>query len=418
MTRRAKGEGSIYQRCDAPSCPPTIEGPPDSKGKPTKIRPEHRCRGRWVGTIVYETDGTKRDRKVIYGKTKTEVILKRKDAEKKAPAKKGKVGKSHTVASWMNEWLTEIAAPDLKPQTVKSHRSKIDTYIVPLIGMHRLDRLEAKHIRRMYARMQMECPQQKKDPDTGEESCRHKPSHGLSESTTRQTHAILSRALKIAVQEKLITEAETSNVKAPGTKTNVRDRLTVAQGALALAAATKDPHVSRWYAALHMGLRQGEALGLPWALVDFEANTLRIARTLETSGKFGTPKSDAGNRTILMFPEFRAHLFVHHATYLNACKEAGREPDPMDCVWSQPNGKPIGHKSDYNRWVALLRKAEVPRVSLHSARQTAAARLEELGWQERVAAEFLGHSDVKQTFKYQRGHSVEAQRRAMGEIES
>lgn len=402
MARRAKGEGSIYQRHDHESCPPVIDGE----------RPDHRCRGRWVATISYPNDNARRDRKVIYGKTKTEVILKRKEAEKKAPPKREREARAHTVESWMNEWLTEIAAPDLKPQTVKSHRSKIDTYIVPLIGMHRLDRLEAKHIRRMYARMQQDCPRPREDG-----SCRHSPSHGLSESTARQTHAILARALKIAKQEKLIAEAETDNVKAPGTKTKERDRLTVPQANLVLAACANDPHASRWYAALQMGLRQGEALGLPWGLVDFEANTIQIARTVESSGAYGTPKSEAGNRTILMFPEFRAHLMVHYAAYLAAHHEAGTQPDPLDHVWAQANGKPIGHKTDWNRWKALLIKAGVPDVSLHSARNTAASRLEELGWPERVAAAFGGWSDVKMVYRYQRGNELEAQRRAMGELE-
>lgn len=412
MTRRAKGEGSVYQRHDHESCPEPVVGEFDENGTAKVVRAEHRCRGRWVATIVYDSNGGKRDRKVIYGKTKTEVVNKRREAVTKAPPKRDKEARGHTVESWMNEWLAEIAAPDLKPQTIKSHRSKIDQYIVPLIGMHRLDRLEAKHIRRMYARMQEDCPQPREDG-----TCRHSPSHGLSESTARQTHAILSRALKIAKQEKLIAEPETSNVKAPGTKTKERDRLTVPQANLALAACRDDPMASRWYAALQMGLRQGEALGLPWGLVDFEANSIQIARTVETNGAYGTPKSDAGNRTILMFPEFRAHLLAHYGAYLAGHHAAGTDPDPLDHVWAQANGKPVGHKSDWNRWKALLAKANLPHVSLHSARQTSAAKLEELGWHERVAAEFLGHSDVKQTYRYQRGHSLEAQRRAMGAIE-
>jgi integrase len=406
VTRRAKGEGSVYQRHDHESCPSVVDGE----------RPDHRCRGRWVATISYPNDAGKRDRKVIYGKTKTEVINKRKEAERKAPAKRVKVDKSHTVESWMNEWLETVAThpPNpIKPSTKRSHRSKIDQYIVPLIGMHRLDRLEAKHIRRMYARMQSPCPQPTKDG-----KCRHSPSHGLSEATARQTHAILARALKVAKRERLVSEIETDNLDAPGTATKERDRLTVAQAKLVLAAATDDPHVSRWYAALQMGLRQGEALGLPWGLVDFEANTISIARTLESDGSFGTPKSDAGNRTIVMFPEFRAHLMAHYGAYLAKCHEDGRDPEPTDCVWTQASGKPFGAKTDSNRWHATVQRAAMPKVVLHSARQTCAAWLEELGWPERVAAEFLGHSDVKQTYKYQRGHSLDSQRRAMGEIGS
>lgn len=406
MTRRAKGEGSIYQRHDHETCPPAIDGE----------RPDHRCRGRWVATISYPTDDAKRDRKVIYGKTKTEVINKRKEAERKAPAKRVRIDKTHTVATWMDEWLENIASQPpkpLKPSTQRSHRSKIDQYIVPLIGMHRLDRLEAKHIRRMYTRMQQPCPQPRDDG-----SCRHSPSHALSEATARQTHAILARALKVAVREKLIVEAETDNLDAPGTSTSIRDHITWAQAKLVLAAASTDPHASRWWGALQMALRQSEALGLPWGLVNFEENTITIARTLQTDGTFGTPKSAAGNRTIEMFPEFRAHLHAHYGAYLAQCHADGREPDPLDLVWSQPSGRHIGHKTDSNRWHALLKRAGVPKVALHSARQTAASRLEELHWPVRVTAAFGGWADEKMVYRYQRGDELAAQRRAMGAIES
>ncbi|WP_332645092.1 tyrosine-type recombinase/integrase [Aeromicrobium sp.] len=406
-TRRGRGEGSIYQRHDHPTCPPLVDGE----------RAEHKCKGRYVATISYGSDGTKRDRKPLYGKTKGEVSDKLKAALKKAPPKNAREGEKHTVKTWMNEWLEDIASAPPKPirkSTKKSHRSKIDQYIVPLIGMHRLDRLEAKHIRRMYVRMQEPCPTP--DPKTGK--CHHSPSHGLSESTARQTHVILARALKVAVREKLILEAETSNVDAPGTKTTERDRLTVAQAKLVLAAGADNPLISRWYAALQMGFRQSEVLGLPWGLVNFEENTVTIARTLEDDGTFGVPKSDAGNRTVVMFPEFRAHLMAHYGAYLARCHENGTEPDPMACVWSQDNGRPIGHKTDWNRWAAFLKASGVDHHALHSARQTTASWLEELGWPERVAAEFLGHADVKQTYKYQRGDSLGAQRRAMGELES
>lgn len=411
MTRRAKGEGSVYQRHDADSCPPVVDG----------VRPEHRCRGRWVATISYPNDNGKRDRKVIYGKTKTEVINKRKEAERKAPARRVKVEKHHTVASWMNEWLENIASQPpkpIKPSTQRSHRSKIDQYIVPEIGMHRLDRLEAKHIRRMYSRMQMDCPQPRIDPATLAKSCQHSPSHGLSEATARQTHAILARALKVAKREGLIETVETDNVDAPGTSTAIRDQMSWPQAQLVLAAAATDPHASRWWGALQMGIRQSEALGLPWGLVNFAENTITIARTLQTDGTFGTPKSDAGNRQIAMFPEFRAHLQVHHATYLAKCHEEGRDPDPLDLVWSQPSGKHIGHKTDNDRWHALLKRASVGRYALHSARQTTAQRLGALGWKDRVIAVFCGWSDVKMVHRYQRGDELEAQRRAMGAIEA
>ena len=57
--RRTKGDGGLTQRHDHPSCPAPVDG----------VRPEHRCRGRWQGTIdVVGSDGKTR-RKYVYGRT-------------------------------------------------------------------------------------------------------------------------------------------------------------------------------------------------------------------------------------------------------------------------------------------------------------------------------------------------------------
>ena len=43
VTRRGRGEGAIYQRHDHKTCPAAVDG----------VRPEHRCRGRWVSVVDY-----------------------------------------------------------------------------------------------------------------------------------------------------------------------------------------------------------------------------------------------------------------------------------------------------------------------------------------------------------------------------
>ena len=57
--RRNRGDGGLSQRHDHTSCPPA-----DDNGD----RPEHRCRGRWVGTLSVKVAG-KTKRKTVYGRT-------------------------------------------------------------------------------------------------------------------------------------------------------------------------------------------------------------------------------------------------------------------------------------------------------------------------------------------------------------
>jgi integrase len=68
---------------------------------------------------------------------------------------------------------------------------------------------------------------------------------------------------------------------------------------------------------------------------------------------------------------------------------------------------------DRRRWKAFLKAAGVPDVTLYSARQSAARRLEEEGVAPRAAAQFLGHSNVNMTYRYQRGADIETLRTAI-----
>jgi hypothetical protein len=56
--RRQKGSGGLYQRHDHPTCPPLEVIGYTDEGKPIEERAEHKCRGRWVGTVEVNVDGT------------------------------------------------------------------------------------------------------------------------------------------------------------------------------------------------------------------------------------------------------------------------------------------------------------------------------------------------------------------------
>ncbi len=406
--RRGRGEGSVYQRHDKKTCPATIEVI-GKDGNRKKVRPDHKCVGTWAAVVDFGWSAGVRQRKTVYGKTKGEVLNK----VDKLKRGNGHIATGeHTIESWMTYWLNEICEPKLKPQTMSSHRSKVNTYIIPLLGKHRLDTIEPRHVRDMYNRMRMACPRPGDD-----DKCPHTPHHGLAEATLRQTHAILKTGLKIAIRERQTQENVTMLVDPPGTEQAEPDRLTPAEARLVLAAAAGAGYESRWYCAFHQGMRQGEVLGLAWAMVNFDEGTITIARTLTTAG-FGTPKSRASKRTIPMTPQTLAHLKVHWAQYVADCQAAGVDPDHSSLVWRQKDGSPVGSKMDWQRWKRLLASAGVPHVSLHSARSTTAAILEEAGVLDRLAAEILGHADVKQTYRYQRDAGLENKRKAMVALEA
>jgi integrase len=361
--RRTKGDGGLTQRHDHPSCPEK-----DEDG----TRPEHRCRGRWQGTLDVIIDGRRR-RKYVYGRTQQEAKAKLTKAIRERD--QGQlVMRTLTVERWMTEWLERKGKPPkaLKPQTLRSYQSKVRLYILPQLGRHRLTALRGEHIETMYDVMRRD---------------------GLAEATLRQTHAILKKALSDAIRRDLLVANPVDKVDPPGTEKNVRHGLTVTEARTVLRAAGDD---ARWWLALFYGMRQGEALGLRWCDIDFERHTLTIEQTLQTDEDyriiFDRPKSAASARSLPLVPLMEARLKLRLAVV--------GDHAPTDLVFTH-NQHPIWPNKDWEAWRDLLATAGVPHVALHAARNSAASLLEAAGVPDRVVAQILGHSTVQITHGYQ-----------------
>lgn len=368
--RRGRGDGSIHQRKD----------------------------GRWTAVVDMGWANGKRRRKTVYAKTRREAASKlaQMRADKHAHAL---IIDSPTVEQWMRYWRDEIAVERIRPSTMRAYESYIDRHIVPRLGKHRLDALEPAHVRRMYADMRKPCP----EPDEAGR-CPHKPSHGLAEASVRQVHAILSRALKIAEREGKVAVNVCAKLDPPSVKKNPRIPLTVLEARRVLAAAEGDPFESRWYAALWLGMRQGEVLGLSWRDVDLDQGTIYVHRALQrVKGKglvFVEPKAANSVRVIPLPSMVLSRLTLDWARHLNA----GGDRDAL--VWNN-NGKPIDSAKDYKRWGALLAKAEVPYVALHAARNTAGSLLMAAGVPDKVISEILGNDVLVTQAHYLRGDPVQ-----------
>jgi integrase len=367
--RRPKGEGSITQRHDHRSCPQLIDG----------TRADHRCQGRWTATVDLGWAGKRRIRKTLYGATQKEVQIKLKTAMRERDTG-ALVATSPTVEKWLRYWLDVICVErGLKVNTMKSHRSKVERYLIPHLGRHRVDKLQPEHVRALYAAMREK---------------------GLAEATVRQTHAILRRALEVAVREGKASRNVAGIIDPPKVKRNLRHGLTVADARRVLKVSGL-----RWHVALYMGLRQSEALGLRWSDVNIDDGWLAVEQTLVRKPGVGlifdTPKSDASNRFVPIPPVVQAHFklaWLEHTA-------AGGGIDEL--VFRDERGGPVDHRADWKAWRNTLDLASVPplapvpQIALHAARNTTASLLEAAGIPVRMVAEILGQSTVAVTHGYQ-----------------
>ncbi len=355
-SRRQPGEGSIYQR---------------------------ESDGRWIGVVDLGWVGGKRVRKTVSAKTLKDLRPKMKSL--KTQIEQGAMPSEGTVEQWMNHWLDTIVDVRNKPSTAATYRRYVNKWIIPAIGKRRLDRLRVEHIEAIYEQMERA---------------------GRSDATRRQVHAILHRALKIAVRKERIASNPADRAEPPPVGTGSHGKLTLVQAKTVLKSISDDDMRSRWVCALLAGLRQGEALGLTWERVDFDRNVILVDQAIQQVPGKGlqvvTLKSKSAYRAVPMVGPVR-ELLLH-------------ERQATGFVWG--GAKPIGPRADWEEWKHVLKRAGVPHVPLHAARATCASLLKDAKVADKTIAEIMGHSNVAITQKhYLIGDDV-AHRAAMDALEA
>jgi len=135
--------------------------------------------GRWHGRITMgvKNDGSP-DRRHVTGKTEKAVTEKvRKLDSERVAGNAANAGRAPTVEQWVTTYLTDIAPAKIAPKTLDGYWSLVRNWIIPHLGKHRLDRLQAEHLDELYAAMS---------------------AAGKAPSSILKTHRILSRMLKVA----------------------------------------------------------------------------------------------------------------------------------------------------------------------------------------------------------------------------
>lgn len=325
--RRGRGEGSIYQRKD----------------------------GRWVYVLDLGWSGGKRDRRYRYAPTKKALTPKINELRRELDAGITRDG-STTVEAWLTYWLSEVAPHRVRERTLTGYKGYVNTWLIPNLGKHRLDRLEPSHVRTMLKKM---------------------AEAGKSSATIRQAYAILSRALTVAMTDGKIMRNPCASVEPPKpTAKGTHGKLTLAEAQAVLTHLREaDTSVrSRWVVAIMCGLRQGEALGLDWQDVDLESRTIYVHQAQTSNGKIvPTVKSRSSVRMVPLPSEAVASLEAHRQR--------------TGLVWG-----PRDNKADWKEWQAVLDAAGVGHHTVHAARATCASILAEAGVPSKVIAEILGHS--------------------------
>lgn len=176
-----------------------------------------------------------------------------------------------------------------------------------------------------------------------------------------------------------------------------------------LLLCERDRYYSAFYFLAMTGCRRGEALGLRWSDLDWEAKTAAIRQTVvpltkpSGIGREGRilprTKTDRA-RVIEMDSATLAMLKSWHARQAQERLLMGTGYQDNDLVFSRPDGRPYHPEAFSKTFDRRLRQAafaELPTIRVHDLRHTWATLALAAGVPTRVVADRLGHSSTAVT---------------------
>lgn len=351
--RRGHGEGSVYQLPD----------------------------GRWVTAVSLGYVGGKRKRKVLYGKTRKEVVEKLKKLERDIDAGLQATDERQTVEQFVTHWLSDVVAQRVRPKTLHSYKQVTRLHVVPLLGSKRLTKLTPQDIQAVLSQKREE---------------------GLSPRTVAYIRAVISMMLEQALKWGLVSRNVAKLVSPPKGKGATFQPLSFAQSKHLLESIKGERFEAIYQVALLLGLRRGEVLGLKWEDVDLERRTLSIRRAVtEISGTIhiSEPKT-ATSRRVLPLPEILAvALRARRAEQEAEWALVGKPEKEEGYLFATRNGTPYHPRNMVRAFHTLLKRAGLPRVRFHDLRHSCASFLAAANVPPRVAMEILGHSDIRLTME-------------------
>lgn len=353
MPKRTKGEGSVRLRKD----------------------------GRWEGRYAVGTnpDTGKTMYKNVLGKTKTETLLKMRDAmEKNKTINFANASRNATVEQWLKEWFNTYSKPNLKHSTASQYELFIKCYIIPRIGKIKITELKQIQVQRMINDLH----------ENGR--INDEKESGLSAKTVKETYRVLNSAMEQAVEANLILRNPCRGCKLP--KDPKKEMKTLPEEKIAeyLAAADARGMLPFFYLELTTGLRRGEILALEWNDIDIDNCMIHISKSvirIDGDMEVTTPKTANGTRDIFISEKALEYLIEEHNQHPNS-KYVFPSPVKKEDSMRDPRAVYRLHKKILNDI------GEDPEIRFHDLRHTYATMAIQNGVNIKAVSQTLGHYSV------------------------
>lgn len=332
MSRRSKGEGTIYKRTD----------------------------GLWVAQITLP-DGKRKTKYSKKHKVVQDWLLKQRQAVKQGDWISSE---SATISQFFDHYMSDVVKHRVRPKTYERYEQYVRLHIKPTLGKVKVAKLRPAHLQKLYSQ---------------------KLEEGQSKRSVQQMHAVIHKAFNQALKWGLVARNVSDLVEVPKPEKRIPVTLTPEQVKKLFEVLEGDSLKPLYVTAMGTGMRQGELLGLMWQDVNLDNGVIHVSRTAQTIRGEGTviqeTKTEKSKRAIPLSP------FV-----VEALK---KQPRTSEFVFPSKAGTPIGSRNLIRHWGDLRIKAGLPEgIRFHDLRHSHATLLLISGTHPKVVQERLGHSQI------------------------
>ncbi|MBR5287725.1 MAG: site-specific integrase [Clostridia bacterium] len=320
-------------------------------------RADGRYEGRYV--VGYDPGTGKQIRKSVYGKTQTECAKKLREAINAVDTGSYIEPTKITVAQWLDIWHREYLG-NVKQSTAASYKSHIETHIKPNIGAVKLLSLKSHQVQKLYNN----ALRTEDNPD------------GMSAKNIKNLHGVLHKAMKQAVILGYIRSNPTEGCVLPRVEKKEVAFLEEDQIRALLDAISGHQFEDVYKVTLFTGLRQGEALGLTWDCVNFDAGVITVSKQLQKEKKAGgeyrltSCKTDKVRRISpapFVMDILRQQRIKQNEVRLRA---GGFWSNEWNLVFTNEIGGHLCHHTVYKHFKKIVKELGLPDVRFHDMRHT------------------------------------------------